>query len=205
MNYWPWWIGGFALASAMLLHWVLVRRMMGVSGRFTSLVDRARSGEAQEGDGEEMDAAALVAAMREATALQFGAGAVEEATALPADMAGLPALALAKPQPPSAHLVFLLGLVLGGLLSAALAGHVGVVAGLRSVSFVRLAHGFPGAGIVLLFTGGMLVGFGTRMAGGCTSGHGMCGVSRFQSGSLLATAAFFGTGVAASLLLGRLL
>jgi uncharacterized membrane protein YedE/YeeE len=150
-----------------------------------------------------MDAAALVAAMREATASQFGSGAVEELAELPADMSGLPALT--KVQPPSAHLVFLVGLVLGGVLSAALAGHLGLVAGIRSVSFARLTHGSPAIGVVILFTGGMLVGFGTRMAGGCTSGHGMCGVSRFQTGSLLATAAFFGTGVAASLLLGRLL
>jgi hypothetical protein len=57
----------------------------------------------------------------------------------------------------------------------------------------------------MLLAGGALVGFGTRMAGGCTSGHGMCGVSRFQKGSLLATAAFFGTGVVTSLLLGKLL
>jgi uncharacterized membrane protein YedE/YeeE len=204
MKYWPWWVGGLALASAMVFHWVLVRRMMGVSGRFTSLVNRARSGEEPGGgDSEEMDAASLVAAMRAATAMQFGAGAVEEATALPADMTGLPALT--KAQPASAHLVFLVGLVLGGLLSAALAGHVGLVAGITSVSFARLTHGSPAAGVLLLFTGGMLVGFGTRMAGGCTSGHGMCGVSRFQSGSLLATAAFFGTGVVVSLLLGRLL
>jgi uncharacterized membrane protein YedE/YeeE len=150
-----------------------------------------------------MDAASLLAAMREATALQFGAGAVEEAAELPAGMSGLPALTRA--QPPSAHLVFLIGLVLGGLLSVALAGHLGLVAGIRGVSFARLTHGSPAIGVAVLFTGGMFVGFGTRMAGGCTSGHGMCGVSRFQVGSLLATAAFFGTGVAASLLLGRLL
>jgi uncharacterized membrane protein YedE/YeeE len=167
MNYWPWWLGGAALAAAMVLHWVLVRRMMGVSGRFTSLVDRARSGEG------------------------------------PADLTGL--LTPADGQPPSAHLVFLIGLVLGGLLSAAFAGHVGLVAGITSVSFTRLTHGSFATGAVLLFTGGMLVGFGTRMAGGCTSGHGMCGVSRFQKGSLLATAAFFGSGVAVSLLLQRAL
>jgi uncharacterized membrane protein YedE/YeeE len=42
------------------------------------------------------------------------------------------------------------------------------------------------------------------MAGGCTSGHGMCGVSRFQKGSLLATVAFFGAGVATAFALGVL-
>jgi len=53
-----------------------------------------------------------------------------------------------------------------------------------------------------LLLGGLCVGFGTRMAGGCTSGHGLCGVSRFQPGSLVATVAFFATGVAVSFALG---
>jgi uncharacterized membrane protein YedE/YeeE len=200
--YWPWWIGGFALASAMVLHWVLVRRMMGVSGRFTSLVDRARSGEDPSAD-DEMDVASLVAAMREATAMQFGAEAVGHAPPPVAELSGVPTPRRA--QPASAHLIFLLGLVLGGVASAALAGHFHVVSGITSVSFARLTRGSASLGVLLLFTGGMLVGFGTRMAGGCTSGHGMCGVSRMQTGSLLATAAFFGSGVAVSLLLGRLL
>jgi uncharacterized membrane protein YedE/YeeE len=49
-----------------------------------------------------------------------------------------------------------------------------------------------------LVGGGVLVGFGTRMAAGCTSGHGLCGVSRFQKGSMLSTAAFFGMGIVVS-------
>ena len=51
---------------------------------------------------------------------------------------------------------------------------------------------------------GLLVGFGTKLGNGCTSGHGLCGVSRLQKGSLLATAAFFGMGVVTALLLARL-
>jgi uncharacterized membrane protein YedE/YeeE len=43
------------------------------------------------------------------------------------------------------------------------------------------------------------------MAGGCTSGHGLCGVSRFQPGSLLTTAAFFGAAVALSFALEAVL
>jgi hypothetical protein len=41
---------------------------------------------------------------------------------------------------------------------------------------------------------GVLVGFGTRLGGGCTSGHGVCGVSRLSVRSLLATAIFMATG-----------
>jgi uncharacterized membrane protein YedE/YeeE len=51
----------------------------------------------------------------------------------------------------------------------------------------------------------MLVGFGTRMATGCTSGHGLCGVARFEKGSLLATCCFFGTGVIVSFVMNAVL
>jgi uncharacterized protein len=46
-----------------------------------------------------------------------------------------------------------------------------------------------------LIVAGLLVGFGTRLGSGCTSGHGICGVSRFSQRSLLATVVFIGAGV----------
>ena len=42
----------------------------------------------------------------------------------------------------------------------------------------------------VLMIGGLLVGFGTRLGGGCTSGHGVCGMSRLSPRSLAATAVF---------------
>jgi uncharacterized membrane protein YedE/YeeE len=47
---------------------------------------------------------------------------------------------------------------------------------------------------VALVAAGLLVGYGTRLANGCTSGHGVCGVSRLSPRSLLATATFVGSG-----------
>lgn len=44
---------------------------------------------------------------------------------------------------------------------------------------------------------GLLVGFGTRLGNGCTSGHGVCGISRWSVRSLVATATFLASGVAA--------
>jgi uncharacterized protein len=52
---------------------------------------------------------------------------------------------------------------------------------------------------------GVLVGVGTRMSNGCTSGHGLCGTSRLSRRSLVATAAFFLVGVATATLLGHAL
>ena len=47
-----------------------------------------------------------------------------------------------------------------------------------------------------LVAGGLLVGFGTRMGSGCTSGHGVCGMSRLSRRSLIATASFMAAGIA---------
>ena len=68
--------------------------------------------------------------------------------------------------------------------------------------------GFFSAGplnLTILLLGGLCVGFGTRMAGGCTSGHGLNGCGRLQIPSIVATATFFGTGVAVSWLMEILL
>ena len=52
------------------------------------------------------------------------------------------------------------------------------------------------AGLGTLLVAGLLVGIGTSYASGCTSGHGVCGVSRLSPRSLVATAAFTLAGVA---------
>lgn len=80
----------------------------------------------------------------------------------------------------SASWMFLLGLPLGALL-------VAVVRGAGDIQYVPL----PG-----VIAAGLLVGFGTRLGSGCTSGHGVCGVSRFSQRSLVATAAFMASGIA---------
>ncbi len=77
------------------------------------------------------------------------------------------------------RLAFLGGLVLG-------AGGYAVAAG-----------GLPQAlqgGPLLMATAGLLVGFGTRLGSGCTSGHGVCGVARLSPRSLAATATFMAAG-----------
>ncbi len=72
-----------------------------------------------------------------------------------------------------------------GLLGAAL-----VLALFSPMPAVRIDAGY-GA----LVAAGLLVGLGTRYGGGCTSGHGVCGLSRLSPRSLAATAAFMAAGV----------
>ena len=50
--------------------------------------------------------------------------------------------------------------------------------------------------VALLICGGILVGFGTRMGSGCTSGHGVCGIARLSPRSIVATLVFIATGAA---------
>jgi len=52
----------------------------------------------------------------------------------------------------------------------------------------------PWLPLLPLSVAGLLVGFGTRLAGGCTSGHGVCGLSRFSVRSLAAVLTFIGSG-----------
>lgn len=78
------------------------------------------------------------------------------------------------------RLMFLVGLLGGGFLMALLMPEA-FTASPRSTFWVVAA--------------GLLVGFGTRLGSGCTSGHGVCGLSRFSPRSLVATLTFIGAGM----------
>lgn len=61
------------------------------------------------------------------------------------------------------------------------------------------------AGTEVLIAAGLLVGIGTRYGGGCTSGHGVCGLSRLSPRSLIATLAFMAAGMAIVFVMRHLL
>ncbi len=194
--YWEFWMGGLALACIAVFHWLLVGRMMAVSGRFTTLVNRLRFGATEPQPDLSPDE--LMAAMQAATLEEFGEeAAANEPVSAPAAMAP----ASRPPQTPAAHVVFLLSLAAGGLIASLGAGGWHASSELRGDLFAGFFGAGPATTAAVLIFGGMLVGFGTRMAAGCTSGHGLCGVSRFQIGSLVATASFFGAGIVVSVLL----
>ncbi|MCE9639975.1 MAG: YeeE/YedE family protein [Betaproteobacteria bacterium] len=88
--------------------------------------------------------------------------------------------------------------ILGGLLRPA-AGDIGwriaFVAGLLGAPVVyglaaRLPQVHVDASVTTLVVAGLLVGAGTRYGSGCTSGHGVCGLSRLSPRSMVATASF---------------
>ncbi len=79
------------------------------------------------------------------------------------------------------RVVFAAGLVLGGLVAA--------VATPEKLAFT-VERSLP-----LMAAGGLLVGAGTRIGNGCTSGHGVCGIARFSTRSIVATITFIVAGM----------
>jgi len=69
-----------------------------------------------------------------------------------------------------------------------------VIAGVGFASFTERVPA-PSLPLMPLAAAGLLVGFGTRLGGGCTSGHGVCGLSRFSLRSLFAVVTFMATGM----------
>lgn len=61
------------------------------------------------------------------------------------------------------------------------------------------------AGPVLIVLAGLLVGFGARLGSGCTSGHGVCGLSRLSPRSLAAAAVFMGVAIATKAMVGLMI
>ncbi len=81
------------------------------------------------------------------------------------------------------------------LLAAAFIGSMLVGAMIVSVAAGGVMTRYPPS-LIILAIGGLLVGFGTRLGSGCTSGHGVCGMSRFSRRSLIATPVFMAAGMA---------
>lgn len=90
------------------------------------------------------------------------------------------------------NLFFVAGLILGGFIATRLLSSE--IRPLLPPSY----HNLMGA--LQLLGGGFLVGFGTRYASGCTSGHSIMGLSNLQKSSLVATLAFFAGGLTAALI-----
>jgi uncharacterized membrane protein YedE/YeeE len=89
--------------------------------------------------------------------------------------------------------------ILGGLLnprSGEIGWRVAFIAGLILAPLIaaRLGYAMPSpqmpASWAVIVGAGLLVGFGTRLAGGCTSGHGICGMARLSTRSFAATVIF---------------
>jgi hypothetical protein len=87
--------------------------------------------------------------------------------------------------------LFVLGIIAGGYIASKI----------WPENFVNLRDG--SANYLRMAIAGFIVGYGTKMGRGCTSGHGVCGVGRLSPRSIIATLIFITFGVATVAILGR--
>ena len=111
-----------------------------------------------------------------AAVMLLGLGRIAGVSGLTAKAVGLGGSGIAR----SGAWMFVIGLPLGALIVMLASGGI-------EASF---------ASPVTLAIAGLVVGIGTRLGSGCTSGHGVCGVSRLSGRSIVATLTFMATGIA---------
>lgn len=218
-TYWPWWAGAVGLALVTVTYTLLTDRSLGVSSAWDRVLHWRSERRTERMDEEFADDQALADALAAATAEHFG-------TRPGSGVATSPPVAYGKPQPlepdsgpapgesPSAgslrpvplvtQAALLVSIFLGGLIAAVTSGRFQLRFDMGP-GFKDLVTADSAAMVGLLFLGGVLVGFGTRLAGGCSSGHGLSGCGRLRPVSIVATAVFFGTAVAVSFLLWKVI
>ena len=111
-----------------------------------------------------------------AAVMLLGLGRIAGVSGIAAKAAGLGGSGIAR----GGAWMFLIGLPLGALIVSLAQG--GIAASFASAPVLVIA--------------GLLVGIGTRLGSGCTSGHGVCGISRFSARSIVATLTFMAAGIA---------
>lgn len=198
-GFWPWWLGAVGLAGVTIGFWALLDRPLGVSGSWARLL-RWRQERVRASADAQMFSVDIDDALMRATLAEFGDRAVVEIGTGPVLKNRTPSqVHITPPATWVSHLIFLAAMFVGGLLSAWSTGH------LEWQPILDVGHrAFFGDGLEMWMTligGGMLVGFGTQLAGGCSSGHGLSGCANLLPASLAATAIFFSSAVATSLIL----
>ncbi|MDF3298199.1 YeeE/YedE family protein [Streptomyces tropicalis] len=216
-NYWPWWAGAIGLALVTINHTLITDRSLGVSGAWDRVLHWRRERRLEQMEEEFTDDRALAEALAAATAEHFGTGT--DASSVPQVPYGVsqpleadaepaagesPAATSLRPAPLVTQAALLISVFLGGLIAAVTSGRFHLRYDMGP-GFRNLVTADPTTMIAVLFVGGVLVGFGTRLAGGCSSGHGLSGCGRLRPVSIVATAVFFGTAVAVSFLLWKVI
>jgi hypothetical protein len=191
-EYLNWWMGGLCLGGFTVLFRFLTGRTLGVSGSWKKVAFwRQERASEQAAHAITQNQASAANALLAATLAEFGESAIDEVPEATATNGKSRTLTQAVPW--TAHLLFLLCMALGGLFWAWHTGNLHLQYELSAIHN-RISGGGWDMVFVLLI-GGILVGMGTQMAGGCSSGHGLSGCSNFSWASLVATAIFFSTAV----------
>ncbi|HEX6498070.1 MAG TPA: YeeE/YedE thiosulfate transporter family protein [Micromonosporaceae bacterium] len=222
-NYWPWWLGAIGLAAVTINYTITTDRSFGVSSAWDRVVHWRRERRFERMEEQVVDNHALAAALAAATVEQFGpqpVGARPHASAPsfascgdeppypvdPEPTAGGSSATVStlRQAPLISQAALLLSIFVGGWVAAVTSGRFKIRLDMGE-AFSSIVTGNRLHMVGVLFLGGILVGFGTRLAGGCSSGHGLSGCGRLRPVSLVATAVFFGTAVVVSFLLWKVI
>jgi uncharacterized protein len=216
-NYWPWWAGAVGLAITAINYTVTTDRSFGVSGAWDRVLHWRAERRVERLNEQTIDNPVLLEALAAATAEQFGprpmtptpghapyGAARVRGQDVPPPAEPRVSVASLLPAPLVTQAALLLSIFIGGWVAAVTAGRFHLRFDMGD-GFRHIVTGNPIEMVAVLFVGGILVGFGTRLAGGCSSGHGLNGCGRLQPVSLVATAVFFGAAIGVSFLLWKVI
>jgi len=211
MEYWLWWEGALALGGFAIFFSLLTGKPLGVSGSWLSIARRKddailrASAKVLEGDQEQVKDDLMAMTMAEfgedvpsdlpqrREGEVDGPVAVELQTKLKQDFT-----------PWTVHAVFLSAMFIGSYIAVMTTTGEFSISIELSAMHAKIFENQGEAWLALLI-GGVMVGFGTQMAGGCTSGHGISGCAQLIPASLMATAVFFGSAVALTYLMNTMM
>jgi Predicted transporter component len=201
-NYWPWWAGALGLALATINYTLATDRSFGVSGAWDRVLHWRKERELQRQRAQDdIDQRSLVEAL---AAISPGSPAPSSPTSKHERPENPPVHQPPRPAPLASQVALLLSILIGGFVAAVAAGRFELRLDMGA-GFSELVTDNSMIMVGVLFLGGLLVGFGTRLAGGCSSGHGLHGCGRLCPVSIVATAVFFGTAVLVSFLLWKVI
>ncbi|MGW5464980.1 YeeE/YedE thiosulfate transporter family protein, partial [Streptomyces sp. NPDC003996] len=191
-GYWPWWAGAAGLALITINYALATDRSFGVSSAWDRVLHWRRERRLERMDEEFTDERALADALAAATAEHFGtAPAAPDVPPVPygtsQSLATNPEPTVNEdtsatspgPAPLVTQAALLVSIFVGGLIAAVTSGRFHLRFDMGP-GFRHVVTANPTTMTVLLFVGGVLVGFGTRLAGGCSSGHGLNGCGRLR-------------------------
>lgn len=207
MQYWTWWEGALALGFFSIAFSLFTGKALGVSGSWLSIARRKddaivkESAKVLEGDQDQVKDDLMAMTMAE-----FGGDVLPDT---PQRREGeVEGVVAAEPKAKlkqefthwSVHAVFLVSMFIGSYIaSITTTGEFSVSIELSALHAKIFEN--QGEAWLALLIGGMMVGFGTQMAGGCTSGHGISGCAQLVPASLLSTVVFFGSATALTFLM----
>lgn len=191
------------MAALTILFRLFTNKALGVSGSWYRVaywrqqreLDKTAAALAQNQD-------ATANALMAAALAEFGEDALGDSMAESSEKAANNdtnkiASAATTRTPWTVHLVFLISTFAGAFLWAIYTGNFHIQYELSELHTQLSGPGWKT--LFVLFAGGIFVGIGTQMAGGCSSGHGLSGCSNFSVASVIATIFYFGTAVLVSM------